>query len=697
MNCAECKELLVGYVEGFLDESQKQTVAGHLNSCRSCQTELEAVIGLRERLVTNGNILAQTALENDVMSRIVREQNVRLKTTNKISKAIRIRRIIMKNPIVKAAVAAAVVLACLAGLYLWIGTKSGVALADVLEKVEQAQAFMYKIKTAETGTMIPGMPAIKKESEGTVIVSNRYGTKMDMTETTGDVNNSRQETLQQYFLPDQKLEIAIFHKQKKYTQMEFDDDWLERRKKQSYDPRVMIKQIMNCKYTDLGRSEIDGVEVEGFKTTDPAFYGCQFEDVNAVLWVDVKNWLPVRMEMDFKMSKQIQISSVIYDYQWDVSVDANEFEPVIPKDYTALPTSGMKMPSMTEASAIEGLKFFADTFGHYPRKLTITNLMRESLIFKDYKLTLKDSNNLTETGLKLKKEIEQAKIGDELTKKMMEMMRPVQSLCIFYITLVQDKKDPAYYGKSVTVGDANAVLMRWKVSDIEYRVIYGDLTAETVTAEELAELEKNVSVDANEFEPVVPEGTTEIPITTTYEEEMRKVAEEEQRKAAEEAPRKVAEEMRKVTEESAIEGLKSFADILGHYPKNLNFTNLGQELASFTSELSLKDSNSLTEAGLKYKQELMKASLDKERLKEMIKETMKKSMEMMRPGMFYMKLVQEKKEPAYYGDVVGPNDADKVLLRWKISDSEYRVIFGDLRAETVTPEKLAELEGGLPK
>ena len=76
-------------------------------------------------------------------------------------------------------------------------------------------------------------------------------------------------------------------------------------------------------------------------------------------------------------------------------------------------------------------------------------------------------------------------------------------------------------------------------------------------------------------------------------------------------------------------------------------------------------------------------------------------MEIMRPiqslGMFYMTLVQEKKEPAYYGDVVGPDDADKVLLRWKVSDTEYRVIYGNLTAETVSAGKLAELESKIPK
>ena len=53
----------------------------------------------------------------------------------------------------------------------------------------------------------------------------------------------------------------------------------------------------------------------------------------------------------------------------------------------------------------------------------------------------------------------------------------------------------------------------------------------------------------------------------------------------------------------------------------------------------------------------------------------------------------------YYGKTITPKDADKVLLRWnvseKVSDNEYRVIFGDLHAETVDADVLAELEGAL--
>ena len=60
-------------------------------------------------------------------------------------------------------------------------------------------------------------------------------------------------------------------------------------------------------------------------------------------------------------------------------------------------------------------------------------------------------------------------------------------------------------------------------------------------------------------------------------------------------------------------------------------------------------------------------------------------------------LIQGKKEPVYHGDIVTPQDFDKVLMRWKLSDNEYRVIFGGLHTETVTSDVLAELEQNVSK
>jgi outer membrane lipoprotein-sorting protein len=481
MNCAECKELLVGYVEGFLDESQKQTVAGHLTSCRSCRAELDVVRGLRERLVANGKVLAQTALENDVMNQIVREQNVRLKTPNRISQAIGIRRILMKNPIVKLAAAAVIVIGVFAVINFLGGTGSSVTLAAVLERVEQVQAFMYKMKMNTTGNIQPGMPPGEQQMEGTITISTEYGMKMDM-DMNMVVNGASQKMKQlMYVLPNEKKVYMITPEQKQYITIEFDESVLARMKKQSNDPREFLRQVVNSKYTDIGKSVIDGVEVEGFETTDPACLGGMMEDVKVTLWVDRKTELPVREEMHYKMNDQMQMEVELYDFQWYAQVNADEFKPVIPQDYTTLLPGGYKMPSASEEGAIEGLRFCEQIMGRYPKKIDMMNLMNEIV-------AIKDSNSPTGAALKLKEEMDKLP-EEEKAKKIMEIMRPVQSLGMFYMMLAQDKKEPAYYGESVTPADADRVLMRWKVSDSEYRVIYGDLRVETITAEKLAELE----------------------------------------------------------------------------------------------------------------------------------------------------------------------------------------------------------------
>ena len=204
------------------------------------------------------------------------------------------------------------------------------------------------------------------------------------------------------------------------------------------------------------------------------------ENVKVSLWVDVESWLPVRTEMDFKMNEQMQMHAVIYDYQWDIPVDAGDFEPVIPEDFTGFPANGMKMPSMTEEAAIEGMRMFAEFTGQYPENLNLMTLMQKFGKLKD---------SQSPAAEQFRQKLEQAQSEEEKATQLMDMMWPVQSLGMFYMTLVQDKKEPAYYGESVGPDDADAVLMRWKVSDDEYRVIYGDLTTENVSAERLAELE----------------------------------------------------------------------------------------------------------------------------------------------------------------------------------------------------------------
>ena len=110
MNCTECKELLVAHLEGLLEASQEQAVLEHLGQCDTCRAELVGLQTLQLRLVNNGKVLAQSDLENDVMNRIIREQNARLQAAEQASVGLRIRRLIMKSPMTKLAIAAAVII-----------------------------------------------------------------------------------------------------------------------------------------------------------------------------------------------------------------------------------------------------------------------------------------------------------------------------------------------------------------------------------------------------------------------------------------------------------------------------------------------------------------------------------------------------------------------------------------------------------
>lgn len=58
----------------------------------------------------------------------------------------------------------------------------------------------------------------------------------------------------------------------------------------------------------------------------------------------------------------------------------------------------------------------------------------------------------------------------------------------------------------------------------------------------------------------------------------------------------------------------------------------------------------------------------------------------------YEYLAQLGKDVVYYGDNIDPIDSDTVLVQWKVSDSEYKVLFGDLRERTVSAEELIRLQ-----
>ena len=134
MNCAECKELLVGHMEGLLEGSQKRAVESHLEGCPPCRAELAQITSLRDRLTANGKKPAQRSLENSVLDRILQEQSVKLRKVSKIDRQLQLWRIIMKSRIAKLATAAAVIaIGALAVMFITVSTPEAYALDQTIQ------------------------------------------------------------------------------------------------------------------------------------------------------------------------------------------------------------------------------------------------------------------------------------------------------------------------------------------------------------------------------------------------------------------------------------------------------------------------------------------------------------------------------------------------------------------------------------
>lgn len=409
--------------------------------------------------------------------------------TKSVQQEPNIWRNIMKSRTSKLAAAAVIIIACVIGVSLWRSTGSGIALADVLTRLEQVKAFRCKGNFKMTGQIAPGK-LFQFETHSAFAMSQEHGYKL--SNETRDPNGKHTPDTDFYVSPQRKTFIQISHKKKQYIRAGLDDAEAKQYRKQLgrySDPGALLKDIMACRYENLGRSTIDGVEVEEFHTTDPNYRsplrGPGFEDlqIDVKVWVGVKTCLPVRYE-DLTSGPDQKGNTIsqrfeLYDFEWDFPITATEFEPpLVPDGYAVLEN----LPGLNdEKTAIQGFKQCVELFGTYLETISDgTGAM--GAIFS----ALEKSE--TPAALSLKEEIK-GLTGEEKLIRVSESGKPVLRLIWFYVGLVQGKKDPAYYGKTVTPKDADKVLLRWKLSDNEYRVIYGDLRAETVTPKKLAELE----------------------------------------------------------------------------------------------------------------------------------------------------------------------------------------------------------------
>lgn len=512
-------------------------------------------------------------------------------------------RMIMRSRTTKFATAAVIIIAVLIGIHQFSGSIDGASVvwASVVKNVEQAKTVSFRLKTSMTG-----MP----DSEIMVYDSSEYGSRMD-------VYGDGKIVTRIYGPKGENVSIMIIPEAKRYTRTSFTEEERQQMRKREKDPREFVKLFLSVDHTELGRKTINGIKVEVLEVDSPKVGGGMFESAIGRLWVDVKTDLPVRMEIEgVSAGGKIQTKMVMDEFKWNEELDASEFEPNIPSDYIL--QAETKMPDINEDKMIEGLRFFAElTGGRYPGSLASMTAQHEL------------------------QEAWQQKYKRAPTNEELEKFYSLNAACRFYADLVEENKEAEYHGDKVTADDLDDELMRWKISDNQHRIIYGDLRVETI-------VDKNKLLD--------------MALKLSGEKLPR-------------GKRSKALRMLSLNEKDVIRGLGIWLELLdGEYPNSLD------------PKAALKQAEALWRA--KHGGVSPEKTTDKEKKKE-AEETI---YDIFFASAFYDKLIREKKAVAYYGDKITVEDSDKVLMRWKISGGRYRVVFGNLTRKSVTAEELTELE-----
>jgi len=387
-------------------------------------------------------------------------------------KTARIRRIIMNKPLIKLAVAAVIIVAVSIGLNIFLG--GGVALAEVLDKVRDIKTVFYKSKADIKG--LPGVP-----SGQIAHITSEVKLSYDKGVHINSQIQLPQRTIERetYILFDERILYALMPADKSYIEMTLTDELMEEMDSQGGDPVKLLEAMAGCEHTDLGHDTIDGIKVWGIEATDPvlgtklgsALSSGMFDSIVVRLWVDVEKKLPVRLTAKGSSKNgEIAMDLVIDEFKWDIAIDPAEFEPVIPEDYELLGQTTWDVGNEGK-DIVEVLEFFAEyADGRYPSSLSTMTVAREIV----GPLRRKLGPSLSSEGL---------------PREMLDKLTKLERVGQMYAALENEGKDPAYYGDKVTAEFPHAVLLRWKIGDDMYRVVFGDLSIRDVASDELSELE----------------------------------------------------------------------------------------------------------------------------------------------------------------------------------------------------------------
>lgn len=236
-----------------------------------------------------------------------------------------------------------------------------------------------------------------------------------------------------------------------------------------------FRQLTAGAETALGRTTIDGVECEGYEipgrklglaAVSGAVKAAGLDEGRARLWVDIREQLPVRMEVELNtempgLGTLMRIRCIYDRFVIDQNLPAELFVPQIPDDYRVVEAT---VPPPTEETLLAALRLFRDTTGRYPTALDPARLSGELMA------------TLISSG---KVKFDPADPAAAMSGEVLEAAITAAIGAAFVVRLNAEQRGIEYFGDIVGVDEPEKVLLRWNQADGTLRVIYADLRAET--------------------------------------------------------------------------------------------------------------------------------------------------------------------------------------------------------------------------
>ena len=338
------------------------------------------------------------------------------------------------------ATAAAVVIA-FTGLNTWLmsgSPTSGVAFADVVERIKAARSATYKyvicseeapavtvqvmwLKPGRTRMIFPNLIAISGQEEMVTLMLQPAQKKAVVHKLTGAGGGGRPQ--QDFF-----AELRDVHAEAEEV---------------------------------LGEKQIDGQTAMGFRAKNRKGW-------DITLWVNPKTDLPVRVEMENGPFRGIG-KMVLSEFAFDVELDESLFSLTPPPGYT-VETKLLDVCPGTEQDLIEALRLWTDRMGGaFPPALNREVIAKQ----------LKDGTYQTDEG------------RDKRKKALLDVFRGIA-----FVRELKADADWHYAGQGVKRGDATAPICWWKPKGSEtYRVVYADLSVQDVLHSELPARASEQSID----------------------------------------------------------------------------------------------------------------------------------------------------------------------------------------------------------